>query len=549
MISYQNPDMPLPWMEGSKDINDQEMIVVHMSHGELEGLDNMQGGPSLDPDTGIREYSALGPIIEIPEVREVFKHVTNEIEEKGELSPDLHKVYEFAREHSLPYESAPEERHDPLKEAEHTGRDGDDKFALIPLNLALFLIELKHEPSINPKTGLLEFGFFKGIRKGIKKVTRAIFHNPIRTAGTIIGGMLGGPAGAGIGNTFGSLASGNSLKKSLKTGLMVGGAGYGLQGIGQASGLLGGAPNLIAKGLGSLGIGQGAQWGQSPKLEWGQTLKSPINLPIGSELSPQMIPNAPQQEPGFMDTIGNFMTKAAPFAPLGVTGLAYAGSKQHQKHHKKTSREGREYLEHERERMGFYDPLPPMKRRYQKYNPKFAEQTELERRYGIFNEPAFIEDEDEQEGRYAKGGLVRSYKKGTLVTGPGKGQDDEIKTSVPDGSYIIDASSTSMFGDGSSKAGSDVLKEFENHIKSKSPKKFLRHVEKQVAKTTSQVPVWLSQDEFKFDPVTVTLLGKGSNTQGAARLKDMVINLRKHKVSKGHGLPPKAKHPMQYISI
>ena len=90
-LSNQNQDMPPPWMEGSKDISGQEMIVVHMSNGELEGLDNMQKGPSIDPDTGIREYSALANIIEIPEVREVFKHVSDELTENGQLSPDLDK--------------------------------------------------------------------------------------------------------------------------------------------------------------------------------------------------------------------------------------------------------------------------------------------------------------------------------------------------------------------------------------------------------------------------------------------------------------------------
>src|SRR5882762_6940992 len=159
-LPNQNQDINPPWMQGSKDVSGQEMIVVHMSTGELEGLDNLQQGPSIDPETGIREYSALADIIENPEVKEIFKHVSEEIDQNGKISPDLHKIYEDAREHSLPYEPTPEEKHDPLKKAENMGRKGDTKLALIPLNLALFLMELKHEPSINPKTGLLEFAWF-----------------------------------------------------------------------------------------------------------------------------------------------------------------------------------------------------------------------------------------------------------------------------------------------------------------------------------------------------------------------------------------------------
>lgn len=518
----QNREIEPPWMQGAKDISGQEMIVVHMSNGELEGLDNMQHGPSVDPDTGIREYSALANIIEMPEVREIFKHVSDEILENGKLSPDLHKIYESAHDHSLPYKSTPEERHDPLIEnAEHTGRGGDNKLALIPLNLALFLIEIKHEPSINPETGLLEFGWFKEI---------------IRAAGTIAGAVFGGPLGAGLGNMFGNIATGKKLGSSLLTGAKIGGAAYGLQGLGQASGLMGGS-NLVSQGLGSLGIGAVPGFGSNAS-KVGQAA-----VTGGNAGAPAVAQQA--SSPGWMDTIGNFMAKAAPFAPLGVSGLSYMGHKQHQKHQNKQADEERRMLEQEREKMGFNRPLAPLKPG-RRHNPKFSERTELEKKYGVFSEPAFI---DEGEGRYAKGGLVKSYHKGTLVTGKGKGQDDKIKTSVPDGSYIIDASSTSMFGDGSTKAGSDILKQFEHQIKSKFPNKFLKKVEKDVVRTSSQVPVWLSDGEHKIDPVTVTLLGKGSNVHGANILKHMVIKLRKHKVSKGDGLPPKAKHPMQYISV
>lgn len=530
----QNPDMNPPWMEGSKDIAGQEMLVVHMSNGELEGLDNLQQGPSIDPDTGIREYSALAEIIEDPEVRGIFKHVSDELTQHGKLSPDLHHIYENAQDHSLPYKPTPEERHDPLKKVEHTGRDGDSKLALIPLNLAMFLIELRHEPSINPKTGLLEFGWF---------------HELVRAAGTIAGAVFGGPLGAGLGNVFGRVATGNKVVPALLGGAKIGALAYAGQGLGQAAGLLKGAPNYLAQGLGSMGIGSAAPLGQAA------AGMGAANVPLSqtgmmqgagnaSALTPEMMTPAQLAGPvGFMDTVGSFMSKAAPFAPLGVAGLAYMGSKQHQKHKKKSSHEERQYVENQRERMGFNRSLPPLEPSTRRYNPRFDERTELERRYGIFPEPAFI------EGRYAKGGLVKSYNKGTLVTGSGKGQDDTIKTSVPDGSYISDASSTSMFGDGSTKAGADVLKDFEIKVRSKFPKKFVKHIDKHVSKTSTQVPVWLSDGEYKFDPVTVTLLGHGSNVKGADLLKQMIVKLRKHKVSKGDGLPPKAKHPMQYISI
>ncbi len=524
-LSNQTRDIEPPWMQGAKDISGQEMLVVHMSEGELEGLDNLQRGPSVDPETGIREYSALATIIEIPEVREIFKHVADELSEHGKLSSDLQKIYKTAHEHSLPYLPTPEETDDPLiKKVEHTGRDGDTKLALIPLNFAFYLIELKHKPSINPKTGLLEFGFF---------------HELIRAVGTIAGAFIGGPVGAGIGRTVGGAITGQKIGHALGAGAKIGALTYAGQGLGQAAGFLGGSPNFLAQGLGSMGIGSASGLGSSAAQLGAKGLPA-----VGKSIAPSV---AQQAGPtGWMNTIGNFMSKAAPFAPLAVTGLAYMGSKQHHKERNKQAQEERQLLEQERERMGFNRPLSPLKPSSRRYNPKFSERTDLERKYGIFSEPAFIEEEEER--RYAKGGLVKSYNKGTLVSGKGKGQDDKIKTSVPDGSYIIDASSTSMFGDGSTNAGSDMLKQFENHIKSKFPNKFIRKIEKEISRKSSQVPVWLSEGEHKIDPVTVTLLGSGSNVNGANILKHMVIKLRKHKISKGDGLPPKAKHPIQYIS-
>jgi hypothetical protein len=89
------PELPTaPWMQGAKEIEGHEMLVIHMTNGELEGLDDLQGGPSIDPETGIREYSALSDIIKIPEVQDIFHHVRNEIEQHGEISPDLKKIYD-----------------------------------------------------------------------------------------------------------------------------------------------------------------------------------------------------------------------------------------------------------------------------------------------------------------------------------------------------------------------------------------------------------------------------------------------------------------------
>lgn len=589
-LSPQGPDVSPPWMQGAKEIAGHEMLVVHMSDEELEGLDTLQGGPSIDPDIGIREYSKLAEIIEIPEVKQIFHHVADEIEKHGKISPDLEKIYHFAEHHSLPYKPTPEEKHNPLKKIEKTGRYGDKKLALIPLNFAFFLIELGHEPSVNPKTGLLEFGwgdFFKNVIRVAGSIGGAVigtmilpgigtaigaglgrtaagmatgqkwgnaWKSGVRHGGTTGGMFFGGPLGAGVGDFAANLATGKTLKESGLSGLETGGKMYALQGLGQAAGLSGktpyignyfaGEPNYVAQGLnyvkgglGSLGVpGFSAAASRAPggiESFISNNLKANAlrggNAGVGGGGS------------GFVETLKGI----APYAlPLGTLGLAYMGSQKQAKHQEDVAHREEERIERERERMGFYKPWIEPRHRRRRYNPRFHHPGELEERYGVFAEPAFIEE----ERGYAKGGLVKSYKRGALVRGPGKGQDDKIKTSVPDGSYIIDASTTSMFGDGSTKAGSDILKEFEKHVKSKFPKGGLRQIEKEVSKKVSQVPVWLSEGEHKIDPVTVTLLGKGSNEKGAAILKEMVIKLRKHKISNGSGLPPKAKFPAHYLS-
>lgn len=111
-----------------------------------------------------------------------------------------------------------------------------------------------------------------------------------------------------------------------------------------------------------------------------------------------------------------------------------------------------------------------------------------------------------------------------------RGKMAKSKLSVPDGSYIIDALSTSMLGDGLTQAGSDILKQMELQIKKKSPQHFRTAVEQSIKSNVQQVPVWLSKGEHKIDRVTVTLLGNEPNEPGAKLLKQMVIKLRNIKL-------------------
>lgn len=85
-----------------------------------------------------------------------------------------------------------------------------------------------YENSLNPITGVPEFGFFKKIGKSIKKVAGTI--------GTVVGFAVAGPAGAAIGGGIGGGVQTGSLKGALKGAA----SGYVLGNVAQGFGVKGG---------------------------------------------------------------------------------------------------------------------------------------------------------------------------------------------------------------------------------------------------------------------------------------------------------------------
>lgn len=146
------------------------------------------------------------------------------------------------------------------------GRGGDE--ILVHVNKAEFDQIRKHwgEPSINPHTGLPEYGFFKKLWHKVKKVVKkvapyagiaaAIFMPALAPA---IGGALGasGAAATAIGNAvIGGVSGGiTGGKKGLLSGALMGGAGSYASKIGGAMGLQGPlariAGNSLVSGAGS----------------------------------------------------------------------------------------------------------------------------------------------------------------------------------------------------------------------------------------------------------------------------------------------------------
>lgn len=165
---------------------------------------------------------------------------------------------------------------------------------------------------------------------------------------------------------------------------------------------------------------------------------------------------------------------------------------------------------------------------------QIAEERSLERGFGM-----------------AKGGLPPQYKEaapeghnpefitgltGFYANGRGTGQSDDIPAMLHEGDYVMDADTVAALGDGSSKAGRQVLDQFRTQVPHR------------MAAGGKAVPAQIADGEYVFPSAFVTALGQGDNKKGSEMLDHMREQLRMHKrsapVSK---IPPKAKSPLDYL--
>ena len=534
----------------------QPMIWAHFSKSELRALDSLQGGPSIDPETGLREYSALSEIIKIPEVKNFFMSLGSELQVDQTPPKDLKNIANELEQQQPPFHDIPEQdKNAEIRRLEQMGNRPDTKIAIIPVDFAKLLIESLGKYDVNEKTGFLEFGIGTEL---------------LRIGSTIIGASIGAPfgmphIGAGLGRTLAGVATGQKFGQAamsgFKTGLMTNFAANALQGtpFGGFVDKIPGLSHMVGSSAAGTGVfGPGGLFGapvagpatvEAGKLTTaaaaGKTAASTAatkaaNLAAGAAKgTPSILGNIQNM---FGGTAGSFLK-----SPLGVPiiqgVMKHVADTQDYKADMRKYKEEKDFYDQQVEKQrqqayanGDTRNFVPMNLEKPKVNPDFFSKNNLSK-YGSYDAAPYL----------SKGGLVQSYSEGTLVKGPGKGQEDLIKTKVPSNSYIIDASSTGMFGDGSSEMGGSILKQFENRIKKSIPKKRYYEIEEKVVSKSPLVPVWLSNDEYKFDPVTVSILGNGCSIKGAKMLKNMVKNLRAHKISNGHRLPPAAKKPEYYI--
>ena len=384
---------------------------------------------------------------------------------------------------------------------------------------------------------------FKSLERGIRHTahkTEKALRKPVKMAlpiaGSILGNMYGGPLGGMIG---GSLGSGLSSKHH-KLDHMLGGAAAGLLG----SSLMGGAGRMMGLNPDS-GFGQLSGMNHSGLLEQlgfggggGGLLSHGLAAKTPGFLSGRGN-NAGQQESGYSggDDPNSFNWSQMKewidpaLLAIGVGGQLLARPK---KQHQPTMAEQYDEMQAARARHeGPVRRVKPLKRK--KVNPEDRLKNGFD--YSFYDE-VNPETEYYARGGYANGGHVEAPLHLGYVKGASGGTTDDVHAHIPNGSYVMDATTVSLLGDGNSDNGAEKLREMEE--------KFLRGGFVRNYPTSENIRAKISTGEYVMHPDTIAALGKGDGDKGAKQLDAMRKRLRSQKGVKTF-LPPKAKPITHYM--
>lgn len=555
---------------GGLDEDGQEALV-HFSKEEAEVYDVIQGGMHLDKETEIRSYKPFGELLKNKDFQELVVAILSEEKAGLENAPELHQAMQvgeqMVKSEGKPFEPAPGDSNPVIMELAEKGKGSgagkDTVMVMMPANVLFLTGLIKGEVPINAATGYPMF-FFKKLMNSIGNVGRSV----VRVGATIAGAVMGGPLGAMAGSAAGSALTGRRpgdwLGVAGKSGLYTAGAQLAMPhipGLAGAGGVLAGsgvpgmgamgnymsrgaaAPNMSASlGLGSLMGGQSAAAGAAGAAGSTAGAAGAAGAAGGAEA------------PSFLGGLAaNPLMQMAPLAlTMGAGVLANKGAKEQYGHQmQERERQMREDKAREAElkrEAGWDEGFKETQKRT--VNPRWQEP----------GEPYFLYEGDDaythatDHHRYAKGGAVIKKKtvplrKGLLIKGHGRGQDDLIHTNSDEGAFIIDASTVSALGDGSTDAGAERMSEYLDNTKHKLMPPGERNYAALQAKKTgkTKIPVALSRDEIYLTPADVSVCGFGDHKDGIRNLNQFVKQIREHKSSNGNKLPPKAKSIEEYM--
>ena len=413
------------------------------------------------------------------------------------------------------------------------GRNGDTELAHINPIEAHILKSLGGSGTINPATGLREYGFFKNPFKAIKSVLGG-------GAGAVIGNMIAPGIGGIIGGALGQGVQNASRGKSALSGALKG-AGMGAALPSVASGLGWGANKLGATALGSslsnygttnailpaLGMGSSSGssglfglGGNNPYIGGGLSAATALSSGMGGATAqyPQMqYPGYPYVDNrGFLEKFGDnakdYLTQPGNLLTLGTVAAQYAG-RQKPKSPEKIAEEERRYRNASRKTIAEVEAdesLETARADLQKKRKNKQLEEDIKNMGSVRRRVVSPEE-------FARTGRWLEY------------TDDE-------------GNPVRMKGGGSAHSPYAYLVEETYH-----PANPLGYLSGDSGGQDDLIDARLSDGEYVFDASTVSDLGDGNNAAGARKLDVFRENLRKHKRGGKVTLPPKAKSLQSYL--
>jgi len=300
--------------------------------------------------------------------------------------------------------------------------------------------------SINPITGLPEYGFFDSIGKFFKKAAGIILPVALNFLLPGLGTIASGAIGAGLGAMINGATPGQALQAGLMGGV-VGGIGSGLYGMMQPGGtFMGGLQGGLPAGM----FGNPQAPFLNPDIFGGQaastTTMGATAFPGGSGPPPSGV--APTTAaPGFFDKMGNFIATypKTSLAIAGGAGLLLGGALSptvKQPAPIDTSGPSQEEIDAQR--------FAPSTFVAERYNPRY-----------LIN-PTY--SPNPYYATAAQGGEIDARVGGHLK-GPGTGTSDSIPAKLSDGEFVMTARAVKGAGGGSRAAGAkrmyDMMHQFE----------------------------------------------------------------------------------------
>lgn len=401
----------------------------------------------------------------------------------------------------------------------HYGQRGDTVLAHINPAEAKFLKE-KFGGDKNPQTGLPQYGLFKSVGKVFKGAEK-IIRKPVKAIAPIAGAIAGNMLMPGIGGPLGGAMAGGitgGKKGAIKGGLMGGMLGaFGPY----AGNFLGVSPQGFAgraMGMGNPGLlGQLGLGGKGAGLMGGSGMMGGI---------PGL--DAAAAEKGLSS--GDLMK----YGLMGLTAYGALKGKSDYKDYKGPTVQ-EQLAQHGIKKtpiVPYQEPKAPARNQRVLQHPELFKPEMMEELY--FEPTPF-------PSGYAHGGPV--VKEGCLYGASG-GQTDDVDASMPEGSYVMDATTISLYGDGNTENGFHKL----NELKDKFIKAAHEHGYER-PHNLKMLPAKVSHGEDIWPPEAVFgagILVDDNPKHGVKVLDRFRDNLREQKGVKKF-LPPKSKDASYYL--